>query len=76
MSHGHRRGPIGNQARLSEDDGRTWSKPIVISSDATSSDLGYPSTVELDDGSFVTVWYERRPDNPLAQLRQAHWKLA
>lgn len=76
MSHGHRRGPLGNQARLSDDDGRTWSKPILISSDAKSGDLGYPSTVELDDGSLVTVWYERRPESPLAQLRQAHWKLS
>ena len=76
MSHGHRRGPIGNQARLSKDDGRTWSKPIVISSDAKSSDLGYPTTVELDDGSLVTIWYERRPESHLALLRQAHWKLA
>ena len=24
------------------------------------SDLGYPSTVELPDGEFVTVWYEGR----------------
>lgn len=76
MSHGHRRGPIGNQARLSEDDGRTWSSPIVISSDASSSDLGYPTTAELNDGSLLTVWYERRPESHLAQLRQAHWKLS
>ncbi|MBC8288880.1 MAG: exo-alpha-sialidase, partial [Planctomycetes bacterium] len=58
MSHGHRRGPIGNQARLSKDDGRTWSKPIVISSDAKSSDLGYPTTAVLADGSLVTIWHE------------------
>jgi len=75
MSHGHRRGPIGNQARLSEDDGHTWSGPLLISSDAKSSDLGYPTTVELDDNSLITVWYERRPESHLAQLRQAHWKL-
>jgi len=75
MSYGHRRNPIGNQVRLSEDDGQTWSKPIIISADAESGDLGYPSTVELADGSLLTVWYERRPDNPMAQLRQAHWNL-
>ncbi|MFP6761987.1 MAG: sialidase family protein [Planctomycetaceae bacterium] len=75
MSYGHRRGPIGNQVRLSEDDGQTWSEPVLISADAKSGDLGYPSTVELADGSFITVWYERGPDNPMAQLRQAHWSL-
>jgi hypothetical protein len=31
---------------------------MIVSGDGTSSDLGYPSTVELDDGSLLTVWYE------------------
>ena len=58
MSYGHRRQPLGNQARVSEDHGRTWSEAMIISDDGTSSDIGYPSTVELDDGSLLTVWYE------------------
>lgn len=76
MTYGHRRKPLGNQARLSEDAGRTWSDPVIISGDATSGDLGYPSTVELADGDLVTVWYERRPGSPNAVLRQARWKLS
>ncbi|MDA2928393.1 glycoside hydrolase [Acidobacteria bacterium AH-259-O06] len=60
MSYGHRRQPLGNQARLSKDHGRTWSNAMIISGDGTSSDLGYPSTVELADGSLLTVWYELR----------------
>ena len=59
MSFGHRRKPYGNQARVSEDSGRTWSEPLIISDDGAGGDLGYPSTVQLDDGSLVTVWYER-----------------
>lgn len=74
MSYGHRRAPLGNQARLSSDHGQTWSDPIIISGDGTSGDLGYPSTVELDDGSLVTVWYEKLKERPLAVLRQARWK--
>ncbi len=31
MSYGHRRQPLGNQARVSADHGRTWSEPIVLS---------------------------------------------
>ena len=58
MSYGHRRPPLGNQVRISKDQGFTWSQAIIISNDGTSSDLGYPSTVELDDGSLLTVWYE------------------
>jgi len=37
--------------------------------------LGYPSTVQLDDGRLVTVWYEKTESNPNAVLRQATWKL-
>ncbi len=64
MSYGHRRDPVGNQARISEDHGRSWSRAMIISGDATSTDLGYPSTVELDDGSLLTVWYELMGSSP------------
>jgi Neuraminidase (sialidase) len=75
MSYGHRRAPFGNQARGSKDHGRTWSEAILISSDGTSGDLGYPSTVELADGTLVTVWYEKLKGSPRAVLRQARWTL-
>ncbi len=75
MSYGHRRPPFGNQARISADDGQTWSEPLVISDDGIGGDLGYPSTVELDDASLLTVWYERMKDSPRAVLRQARWTL-
>ena len=75
MSYGHRRAPLGNQVRLSEDHGKTWSPALIINSDAASGDMGYPSTVECDDGSLVTVWYELLKGAPQAQLRQARWRL-
>ena len=76
MTYGHRRGPLGNQARISEDHGQTWSEPIILSGDGASGDLGYPSTVQLDDGSFVSIWYELLKGTTHAQLRQAKWRLA
>ncbi len=75
MTYGHRREPFGNQARISTDEGATWSDPIEISGDGIGGDLGYPSTVEMEDGSFVSVWYEKLADSPMAQLRQAKWRL-
>jgi hypothetical protein len=75
MSYGYRRPPFGNQARLSTDHGRTWSEPLTISADGAGHDLGYPSTVELDDGTLVTVWYEAMKDSPRAVLRQATWTI-
>ena len=75
MTYGHRRLPFGNQARLSTDHGRTWSEPMIVSGDGTVSDLGYPSTVELADGTLLTVWYENMKGLDRAVLRQAKWKL-
>ena len=75
MSYGHRRAPLGNQVRQSSDHGQTWSEPMILQGDATSGDLGYPSTVETAPGRFVTVWYEKLKDSALAQLRMARWRL-
>ena len=75
MSYGHRRKPFGNQVRLSDDAGRTWSEPIGLSVDGAGGDLGYPSTVQLDNGQLVTAWYEKMKGSSLAVLRQARWQL-
>ena len=76
MTYGHRRAPLGNQARISGDNGQTWSEPMIIDGDATSGDLGYPSTVEISPGKLVTVWYEKLKDSAFAQLRMADWQLS
>lgn len=76
MSYGHRRKPLGNLVRVSDDNGLSWSEPLTISDDAISGDMGYPSTVECDDGTLVTVWYELLANSPNAQLRQARWRLS
>jgi photosystem II stability/assembly factor-like uncharacterized protein len=76
MTYGHRRKPFGNQARISTDHGRTWSAPMIVSGDGTTGDLGYPATVELADGTLLTVWYENMKDLGKAVLRQAKWKIS
>ncbi|WP_414661638.1 sialidase family protein [Horticoccus sp. 23ND18S-11] len=76
MSYGYRRAPYGNRARVSADHGRTWGEEFVISADGMNGDLGYPSTVELADGTLLTVWYETMAQPKLAVLRQAKWRLA
>ena len=75
MTYGYRRKPFGNQARISADQGRTWSEPLTISADGEGYDLGYPATVELADGTLLTVWYEFQKAAGKAVLRQAKWKL-
>jgi sialidase-1 len=76
MTYGHRRPPFGSQARISSDEGGTWGEAMILSGDGIGGDLGYPSTVELKDGSLLTVWYETMKAPARAVLRQAHWTLA
>jgi hypothetical protein len=75
MTYGYRRPPYGNLARVSDDAGKSWSEPITLSSDGMVVDLGYPSTVQVDDGTLVTVWYEQMFGSYRAVLRQARWSL-
>jgi len=58
-SYGYRKPPYGVRAVISEDEGRTWDirNEIVIRNDGLHGDLGYPSSVQLDDGSVLTVYY-------------------
>ena len=75
MTYGHRRAPFGNQARISADNGKSWGEAMILSGDGAGGDLGYPSTVELADGTLVSVWYESLKGNSHAVLRQARWKI-
>jgi hypothetical protein len=75
MSYGYRRAPYGNQVRISEDQGTSWSAALTLSADGAGGDLGYPSTVQLANGSLLSAWYERLAGSSRAVLRQARWKL-
>ena len=59
LTRGYRRDPCGVRAYLSENEGDTWDveNQIVLSDDGLDRDVGYPSTVELDDGRLLTVYY-------------------
>jgi sialidase-1 len=73
MTYGYRRAPFGNQARISRDNGRTSSDPMVVSDDGAGYDIGYPSTVELPDNQLLTLWYELPKASTKAVLRATRW---
>ncbi|MBO5891638.1 MAG: exo-alpha-sialidase [Oscillospiraceae bacterium] len=54
--------PIGTYARVSYDNGETWGEEFMVGRPAPVWDHGYPSTVELSDGSLYTVYYQRAVD--------------
>ena len=71
----HRSKPYGIWAIFSDDNGETWSKESVIFEGQDTDDLGYPSTVELDNGEMLTVFYTRENDYVPAVIMQQKWAL-
>ncbi len=57
LTYGRRAPPFGIFARLSRDQGRTWSPPITLRADGGGRDLGYPRSVQRPDGKVVTIYY-------------------
>ena len=52
---------------FSNDEGETWDVGHDIYVNGISADMGYPSTMELDDGSLFTVFYAI-PDKALGAV--------
>ena len=61
LTWGWRAEPRGIRAWVSEDEGATWSEPIVLRDDGGTDDLGYTRTVQRADGKIVTVYYYNDP---------------
>lgn len=57
LVYGYRDAPYGLRARVSRDEGASWSEDIVLRDDGGTPDLGYPRTVLRPDGKLVSVYY-------------------
>ncbi|HEY2574606.1 MAG TPA: sialidase family protein [Verrucomicrobiaceae bacterium] len=63
LSYGSRvKDQTGVLAKLSSDEGKSWSEPIRLAS-TLIWDCGYPSSVQRADGKIVTAWYSRASVN-------------
>lgn len=62
FTFGRRRRPLGCGALVSDDDGATWrrDREAILAGDGVGNDVGYPSTVQRDDGTIVTALYFAR----------------
>ena len=76
-AYGRRKPPYGQRACISRDQGKTWDiENEIVLSHAPNDDLGYPASVQLDDGSILTVYYEEvagSKEEPC--IHSTHWKL-
>ena len=73
LTYGVRQPPYEIQAKLSRDEGRTWSAPIVLQSGGGGRDIGYPRSLERPDGIIVTVYYFEPGDSPYRRILATIW---
>ena len=65
----------GQRALLSYDGGASWSEPVILRDDGPDGDLGYPATCELDDGTLLTVYYQKQRTGESCSILYTRWKL-
>lgn len=68
--------PFSIYAMISRDGGATWQTDLLLHENGVSADLGYPATVELRDGSLLTVFYAHPTKDSPAVILQQKWRLA
>lgn len=73
LIYGYRAMPYGIRARLSADDGQSWSPEIVLRADGGHADLGYPRSVQRADGRVVTVYYFDHQPNGERYIAATIW---
>ncbi|HYG78625.1 MAG TPA: sialidase family protein [Planctomycetota bacterium] len=74
LSYGRRKAPVGERACISKDEGKTWGEEFELCR-APNSDLGYPASVELSDGSIYTIYYQLEKAGEKTCLMATHWRL-
>lgn len=74
-AYGYRENPYGIRVMLSTDNAETWQTDLVLYDEGVDNDLGYPATVELPDGSLLTVFYAHENDDSPAVIMAVKWKI-
>ncbi|MBR5262228.1 MAG: exo-alpha-sialidase [Clostridia bacterium] len=74
-TYSRRKQPYGIMAMLSTDGGESWDTDYRIYENTGSDDLGYPTTVQLNDGTLLTVFYATDRDGIPCNILQQKWKL-
>jgi hypothetical protein len=74
VTYGRREEPFGIRAVVSKDGCRTFGEEMILSQ-TWVGDLGYPATVELSDGSFISVYYQRYENDDRTSILYTKWKI-
>jgi hypothetical protein len=73
VAYGYRSPPFGIRARVSDDNGVTWGRELVLRDDARTWDIGYPRMVERPDGKVVTIYYITTEKDPEQHIAATIW---
>ena len=79
LTYGKRYQEYGIGARVSNDEGQTWGpRMAVIEYGGDSDDLGgYPSSVQLKDGTIVTAYYsDKNKFHDKYHMGVVRWKIS
>lgn len=74
-TYGYREEPCGIRVMLSDDDGENWNTDHILFQNDSGPDVGYPASVELEDGSILTVFYAHETKDSPAEILQVIWKI-
>ncbi len=76
MCYGVRNNQKSIMYRVSDDEGETWTEPNVLVVLDNTGDMGYPSSVQLEDGTIVTAYYaDGIPQHNRYHTGIVRWKL-
>ena len=68
-------GGFVEQVYTSDDEGKTWQGPYDLDDTACDKDMGYPTTVELKDGSLLTAYYHHDEKEQKCYIKSTYWSL-
>lgn len=71
--------PRGQFACISKDGGKTWDVEheitLCLAVPQEGADLGYPASVQLEDGSIFTIYYQVAAEGEMPCIMGTHWRL-
>lgn len=74
LAYGYRAEPFSIRAKISGDNGKTWSKDYILRGGGSGRDLGYPRMVQRPDGKIVVLYYfEDKADGPERFIEATIW---
>jgi hypothetical protein len=73
VAYGYRGVPYSIRARTSKNNGKTWSKEIIIRDDAVKWDMGYVRMIVRPDNKVVMVYYYATEERKEQHIEATLW---